>query len=527
VHSSPMIDQMKRDEIQARFQRAGIESMCEEYSTTFVDDEFLPSQQSVGELHQDRGSAIPGKLHSSELVWLRPTVMNREYESDFEWTVFNDPNSCDIIQGYLGDCWLMSALAMVAERPDVLEKIFLTKVYSKIGLYQVRLCVDGVWRVITVDDFFPCRQSSRSFAFAYGRNKQLWVPLVEKAFAKALGKYERLRTGTVIEGFALLTGAPCESISLEDDDLDKDLLWATLKSASEAGFIMGASCGAGGKQRIATETSQSHGLRTRHAYSVLDVRQEGCHRLIRLRNPWGRRVWIGDWSDNWSGWPADLKRRLLPPGEHSPGAFWMPYADFLLHFYRLELAKLRDHLNWAELRVPCKIGGSWTNEAVALMLIIEEPTEMCCSLFREGSRSDSEHDDLFISVHRLSPQGQVGELEMRSSRNLKHMVSTGDFFIRPGHYIILPMSISSVNRGSVPLNGSLVVHSNKQLFGETVKCPPQMATDALVQLTLKEGEEHQIYDGVVARTLSKQFGGLLVMVDNFSDSHAILTTDCT
>ncbi|VDM85233.1 unnamed protein product [Strongylus vulgaris] len=53
------------------------------------------------------------------------------------WTVFRDPRSSDIEQGVLGDCWLLSAMALIAERPDVLEHILLTKEYSHCGVYQV------------------------------------------------------------------------------------------------------------------------------------------------------------------------------------------------------------------------------------------------------------------------------------------------------------------------------------------------------------------------------------------------------
>lgn len=40
--------------------------------------------------------------------------------------------------GVLGDCWLLSAMALIAERPDILMQIFLTREYSPIGAYQLR-----------------------------------------------------------------------------------------------------------------------------------------------------------------------------------------------------------------------------------------------------------------------------------------------------------------------------------------------------------------------------------------------------
>ncbi|GMR57848.1 hypothetical protein PMAYCL1PPCAC_28043, partial [Pristionchus mayeri] len=528
LHSSPMRDQTVRDEREARNQLKQIELLCREIKTSFIDDEFPPTEKSIGKLHDDEGLAVPGRIQPSEIVWLRPTEMFTKDGHRYPYTVFNDPSSSDIEQGSLGDCWLLSAMALIAERPDILEKILLTKVYSELGVYQIRLCVDGRWRVITVDDYFPCRKQSRTLAFAVGRKNQLWVPLVEKAYAKALGQYAKLRAGRTVEGLALLTGAPCETINLEEDDLEADLIWARLLSAKEAGYVMGASCGAGAKRKVPEEVSASLGLLTQHAYSILDVRQEGNNRLLRVRNPWGSHVWTGAWSDRWTGWPEDLKRRLLPPGVHSPGAFWMSYDDFRLHFDSIDFAKIRQHLAWAEMRVPCRIGGSWANDAVALMLVVEEPTEMCASLFRGGSRTADDHEDLLMCIHHVDPKGRVGELETRSDRKLCHMATTGDFFLRPGHYVITALSLSSFNRGKFRLDASLVVHSNKLLFGEAISCPPQMATDSLVQLALKEGKVQRSHDGIIPRFVTKRFGGLMVMLDNHLPSTYIhVTSECS
>ena len=40
--------------------------------------------------------------------------------------------------GALGNCWFLSALAVIAERRDLLEQIVLTKEYNPTGVYQIR-----------------------------------------------------------------------------------------------------------------------------------------------------------------------------------------------------------------------------------------------------------------------------------------------------------------------------------------------------------------------------------------------------
>ena len=45
------------------------------------------------------------------------------------------------------------------------------------------------------------------------------------------------------------------------------------------------------------------GILSRHAYSLLDVielpnpKTKETYQLLRVRNPWGKTEWVGDWSD--------------------------------------------------------------------------------------------------------------------------------------------------------------------------------------------------------------------------------------
>jgi calpain-15 len=285
-----------------------IVNYCKANRIKFVDDSFPPCNKSLFIKSKPK---MVIHLGGHAIKWLSPEYIKTNYDSENtknkdkdkkdkenydssdnkiekKWTVYNNPRYSDIQQGLLGDCWLLSGLAVLIEKPEMLHKIIITKEYCPQGCYQVRLCHYGEWQTVIVDDLFPC-DSNDLLIFSKANRRQLWIPLIEKAMAKLNGSYESLIAGRTVEGLSALTGYPCDSINLENlqpkvqEDVDLDMIWAKLLSIKEAGYAIAAPCG-----RTNNRDDYAFlqlGLIPYHAYSVINVKKVNGHQLIQLRNP--------------------------------------------------------------------------------------------------------------------------------------------------------------------------------------------------------------------------------------------------
>uniref|UniRef100_A0A914BXI1 Calpain-15 n=1 Tax=Acrobeloides nanus TaxID=290746 RepID=A0A914BXI1_9BILA len=487
---------------------------CKQYKQSFLDDGFPHSNRSIGDF-----SSLENK--NMKIVWLRPQQIYTKDGFSYKWTVFNNPQPTDIEQGVLGNCWFISALAVIAERPEILEKIVLTKTYNSHGVYQIRLCADGLWQTVVVDDFFPCEARSKSMAFAVGRKNQLWVPLIEKALAKIYGNYIALRAGRSIEGLATLTGAPCQHIDLEvEDPAQLDLIWVQLLSAREANFLMGCSCGAG-RRPINDSEYKRLGLMSCHAYSILDVRQFDNHRLVRLRNPWGGFVWQGEW-----GATDPRVRQFFGSSGNEAGTFWIPFDQFVKYFDSVDIAQLRLNPAWHTKRYALDLG--WEEHATKVVKFsVTKPTEMCFTLFQRGARTVLDLCDIMLLVHREDPStGNPGELIIRTPRRCSPSVRTDDIFLQAGNYMICAISFAHF-ADLKQLPATIVIHSAKSVVSEMISAPMDVLCQSIISLMLKEAVPKEQVPGEIVRFLSHDIGGLMVMVDNLNTDKCVqVKADC-
>jgi hypothetical protein len=101
--------------------------------------------------------------------------------------------------------------------------------------------MQGEWVPVVVDDWIPCEARGKP-AFATSRKgNELWVSILEKAYAKLHGSYEALEGG-------------------------HGRLWFQLQRFKQEGFLLGAGSPSGSDVHVS-----SSGIVQNHAYSLLQV----------------------------------------------------------------------------------------------------------------------------------------------------------------------------------------------------------------------------------------------------------------
>ncbi|PAA77291.1 hypothetical protein BOX15_Mlig004275g1, partial [Macrostomum lignano] len=447
------------------------------------------------------------------------------------WIVVDEratASAADIRQGYLGDCWLLSALAVVAERRSMLRRILLTREVNPEGVYAVQLCVAGLWKTVYIDGFFPCRADTRTLVYSHCRGAQLWVALVEKALAKEFGSYAALTSGRSLEGLAILTGAPCESYELQSDAVqsnqeERELIWAKLLSGAERGCLIGASCGAG-RMTLPDEAYQALGLYPRHAYSVLQVRSAGPHQLLLLRNPWGRGEWRGRFSPghraSWAELEPQYRQELtdvLSSGDHQQdsGLFWIGFDDLLAYFDSVDIAHCPlNESEVHEVRLSCLLKPKEPLEVFAMTVL--ERTALDLVLYQPCNRySDSiVLGDLCLVVCQGDNDLRPGRIIHQTQRYVRNFIMLSAV-LDPGVYTVACLSFNKWTLDK-PVKLNLAVHSSQQpVLLEQMQCGSQHWLAELVcKLAEKCAPRCQLRPGVDSYYLTTGWAGLICVVVN-------------
>jgi calpain-15 len=207
----------------------------------------------------------------------------------------------------------------------------------------------GVWTTILLDDYIPCSSKSKKPIFTDTNGPELWVALLEKAWAKVYGSYARIDAGLTRECLHDLTGAPTKYY-LTGDSRRNEEIWKDISFGEQNNFVM--TCGSGDLMDGA-DLMSSVGLVGSHAYSLLAAltvkdKYGKDVRLVRIRNPWGQGEWKGEWSDQSASWTPELRKQLQMENKDD-GTFYMSYDDMLKYFTDIQICKVHDNFKYNSL----------------------------------------------------------------------------------------------------------------------------------------------------------------------------------
>ncbi|CAD8195841.1 unnamed protein product [Paramecium octaurelia] len=342
-----------------------------ENKTIFVDPDFKPDETSLGNV----GDNFAWKRLTE--IWKNAQIFQKDlYHSNSELGVHSLVSPRDIKQGSLGDCYFLSSLGSIASKyPDKIFELFQTPILNPYNFYGVWLCIQGIWKLVTLDDYVPVFNDQP--AFSGSDTQEMWVILLEKAWAKIFGSYGNIISGDPREVIASITGGPTWCIS-SDESTFIDKLKQIMNSYQN--YIV---CAGTYSDKPESET---FGLVRNHAYSVLNFRtiklpSKEEVQLIQLKNPYGNdQEWNGDWSDKSDLWTQELKDNVLQSQEED-GIFFMCVEDFRKHFENVFIGFCNPYFKFSQITIQCQ-----KKKSSYILLNIKKDGEYYFSAYQKSQR---------------------------------------------------------------------------------------------------------------------------------------------
>ncbi|KAL8674572.1 MAG: hypothetical protein Q9168_001015 [Polycauliona sp. 1 TL-2023] len=378
----------------------------------------------------------------------------------------------DVRQGFNGDCWLLSALCAITNKKGLVDRVCVHR-DEQVGVYGFVFHRDGSWIQTIIDDklylvaadFYESvddkttweevrrvdaeeeyrkanQTGSRSLCFAQCADQdETWLPLLEKAFAKAHGDYGSIDGGFTGEAIEDLTGGVTTEL-LATDILDTDKFWTDEIMKVNDEFLFGCATGRFDKWQgssDAEKASARKGVIRMHAYSVMEAREVKGERLLRIRNPWGDTEWQGPWSDGSEQWTPEWME-LLNHRFGDDGMFWISYKDFLRKYQSLDRTRLfgpewRICQQWTTVNVPWSADYNDTKFSVT----VTKPGPVIIVLSQLDNRyyKGLEGEYTFKLNFRFEKDGDESFMvRSHSNYSMSRSVST-DIHLEPGTYSVL------------------------------------------------------------------------------------------
>lgn len=200
----------------------------------YKDPYFKPELSSI---YDEYDLDVPMRESYSSVVWKRAREIFGE-----GCKIFGDakPKPSDIKHGHLSNGYLLTFLSAVSARNEnFIPDLFETKQVNAAGIYMIYFFVNGVRTPVVIDDLLPVWVTTNQPVFATAHDQTLWVPLLQKAWAKLNATYWRteLHNSTFLAQSNLL-GVPTYALLHNNSQQEQNLLYNRMKEAIKRKYLV-------------------------------------------------------------------------------------------------------------------------------------------------------------------------------------------------------------------------------------------------------------------------------------------------
>ena len=464
-------------------------------NTKFVDLNFLPCDNAVINTKYDENlkNFLEYIIHWRRPEDFIPSEINENKDADLTLRLFNqerEPEPNDIRQGSIPCNHLDSALSALAEKYNLIKRLFKSDIYNENGVYQVKLCVNGEWTTVVVDDFIPCVPLSPPLV-TRSQSNELWIVILEKALAKIFDCYYNLTCINIVDFFLTLTGCPSFIYNLENlkNEEKKDIFNKIRNFVVDKKYLVVAISKMTDMENNNEENEEDGSLTVPNfGYTIIDVKTKYKPNLIILR-----KVWYDERKENnIENYLNNLVNEYPSMGnEINDSVLALTFTDFLKEFSSFAVCLTK---NWEEVHLRgkfIKLDDNITNEENWQVMSkwyytinLEKQTNLIISLFQDEDKfkeNDARKNllDISISVLKL-------EVNNITNKNEISHIQTYDLSMTPnlqlelnlpvGQYIILPRTSGCLFGRNVLNNNcrteeiyNLETKNFSQIFINTVK----------------------------------------------------------
>ena len=328
---------------------------------------------------------------------------------------------------------------------------------------------DDINRVDSAEEYRKAHLTgSRALYFAQcSEENETWLPLLEKAYAKAHGDFTSIDGGFTGEAIEDLTGGVTTEI-YSTDILNRDDFWRNELLHVGQEFLFGCATGFFANWLDTSgQPREREGISEGHAYSIMDAKEIKGQRLLKLRNPWGKKEWTGRWSDGSSEWTPEWMQ-LLDHKFGNDGIFWISYEDLLKKYQHFDRTRIFGP-EWNVTQSWTSLNVSWSAEyhSTKFSLTLAEKTRVVIVL--------AQLDDVYFGgleggygfdlQFRLESDKKEDENDyiVRSNGNyaMARSVST-DIELEAGNYSVLMKITATRNTDSEHVEDVLPIYTTRR-----------------------------------------------------------------